>query len=249
MTVDRGARVLRAPSRASRKLETLRDVGLGYIRLGQPATTLSGGEAQRVKLATELSRRSTGRTLYILDEPTTGLSFQDVEAPAPRAPAPGRRGQHGRRHRAPPRRDQERRLDHRPRPGGRRPGRLPHRRPARPRTSRRSTPPSPAASSATPSPNTAAAPSPLPPNSRCPRSPRPRSPLEAARKPPPQRSARRRRQRRRHAQPRTARARVRHARDDGGRLGRVTPARGRVDDWLAWLRPRYVVSSTSPASP
>ncbi len=79
MTVEEGCEFFRKIPMISRKLETLRDVGLGYIKLGQSATTLSGGEAQRVKLATELSKRQTGRTLYILDEPTTGLHPVDVE--------------------------------------------------------------------------------------------------------------------------------------------------------------------------
>ena len=78
LTVADGLEFFAAQPRIRQKLETLNDVGLGYIHIGQSATTLSGGEAQRVKLATELSKRDTGRTLYILDEPTTGLHFEDV---------------------------------------------------------------------------------------------------------------------------------------------------------------------------
>ena len=78
MTVEQAADVFSAIPQAADRLRTLVDVGLGYVKLGQPAPTLSGGEAQRVKLATELSRRATGKTLYLIDEPTTGLSFYDV---------------------------------------------------------------------------------------------------------------------------------------------------------------------------
>jgi len=79
MTIEEALGFFSAVPKVAAKLQTLYDVGLGYVHLGQPATTLSGGEAQRVKLATELSRRATGRTLYVLDEPTTGLHFADVE--------------------------------------------------------------------------------------------------------------------------------------------------------------------------
>jgi excinuclease ABC subunit A len=79
MTVEQAYAFFEPVPAVARKLSTLLDVGLGYITLGQSATTLSGGEAQRVKLALELSKRDTGRTLYILDEPTTGLHFHDIE--------------------------------------------------------------------------------------------------------------------------------------------------------------------------
>ena len=79
MTVDEALEFFKSIPSLYRKVKALYDVGLGYIRLGQPATTLSGGEAQRVKLATELSKRSTGKTMYILDEPTTGLHMDDVK--------------------------------------------------------------------------------------------------------------------------------------------------------------------------
>jgi excinuclease ABC subunit A len=79
MTVREALALFEPVPPVRQKLQTLHDVGLDYIRLGQAATTLSGGEAQRVKLSTELSRRATGRTLYILDEPTTGLHFADIQ--------------------------------------------------------------------------------------------------------------------------------------------------------------------------
>ena len=78
MSVNQACSFFESHPKIYRKLKTVQDVGLGYITLGQSSTTLSGGEAQRIKLATELSKKDTGQTLYILDEPTTGLHFEDV---------------------------------------------------------------------------------------------------------------------------------------------------------------------------
>lgn len=78
MPIEEAVEFFSAVPAIARHMKTLTEVGLGYVRLGQPATTLSGGEAQRVKLASELQKRSTGRTLYVLDEPTTGLHFEDI---------------------------------------------------------------------------------------------------------------------------------------------------------------------------
>ena len=95
MPIEEAADFFSAVPAIARHMRTLNDVGLGYVRLGQPAPTLSGGEAQRVKLATELQKRSTGRTVYVLDEPTTGPALRGHPQAARRAPGPGRQGQHG----------------------------------------------------------------------------------------------------------------------------------------------------------
>jgi hypothetical protein len=120
MTVEAAHAFFHDVPTMARKLHTLLDVGLSYIRLGQAATTLSGGEAQRVKLALELSKRDTGRTLYILDEPTTGLHFADIDLLLKVLHQLRDARQHHRHHRAQPGRHQDRRLAHRHGPRRRR---------------------------------------------------------------------------------------------------------------------------------
>ena len=128
LSVAEAARALRGHREIRRILRTLDDVGLGYVKLGQPSPTLSGGEAQRIKLSRELARVGDGRTLYILDEPTTGLHFDDVQKLLAVLDRLVDGGQHRGGDRAQPRRHQVRRLGHRPRPRGRRRGGLRHRR-------------------------------------------------------------------------------------------------------------------------
>ena len=143
MTVEDAEGFFSAVPAIREKMTTLMRVGLGYIKVGQQATTLSGGEAQRVKLSKELSRRSTGRTLYILDEPTTGLHFEDTRKLLEVLHELVEQGNTRGGDRAQPRRHQDRRPDHRHRPGGRRRRRQRSSRPARRRRSprwRRATP-------------------------------------------------------------------------------------------------------------
>ncbi len=143
MPIEEAAEFFAAVPPIARHMKTLGEVGLGYVRLGQPATTLSGGEAQRVKLASELQKRSTGRTVYVLDEPTTGLHFEDIRKLLARPVRPGRQGQHRPGDRAQPRRHQDRRLAHRHGSRGRLARRLRRRRGharRRSRPSRRATP-------------------------------------------------------------------------------------------------------------
>ena len=134
MPIEDALKVLENIPQIQQKLQTLVDVGLGYVQLGQSATTLSGGEAQRIKLARELSKRQTGRTLYILDEPTTGLHFDDVKKLLDVLNRLVDLGNSVLDHRTSPGRDQTSRLDHRPRPRRRRRRRT-NRRPGNSRTS------------------------------------------------------------------------------------------------------------------
>ncbi len=120
MTVDEAVPFLLRRAAIHDRLYILQQVGLGYITLGQQATTLSGGEAQRIKLSKELARRATGRTLYILDEPTTGLHFEDMRKLLEVLHALVDQGNTRRRDRAQSGSDQDRRLNSRPWPGRRR---------------------------------------------------------------------------------------------------------------------------------